>query len=485
MKLGVFIQKIYKDSLSELIRALFTDDEYVLVEDLKEMEKFNERLDIDIDNQNISVTLTIGEQKYSKTLNISKRFSEIILKERSSINFYVKKLCYEHITKYYGRVSPWGILTGVRPVKLVHKMKSENWTDDRVIDELCQKFLVSIENAELISDIANRELKIINDSRGKASLYISIPFCPSKCVYCSFPTHVYNKWKHLEQEYIDALCNEIERFSKYIKEPIHTIYIGGGTPSSITRKSIKQMLEAIENNVNLSNVIEFTYEAGRPDTIDEELLVMLKKYGVTRLSINPQTFNDEILKKMGRTHSAKDIVGAYNLARKYDFDINMDLILGLPDEDAESYRITLEKIVDLSPENVTIHSLAIKRAAELKHFISKYSFMESKTIEKLVEESLDLLSREGYSPYYLYRQQHISENLANIGYAKEHKLGIYNILMMEEVHPIYSFGVGGVSKIFESEKNKFKSVPNFRDIVPYLERFEEMLEKKIEILTNN
>lgn len=485
MKLGIFIQEKYKESLLELIRALFTESEYGFVNRKENLTEFDEYIDIDVSELKLAVKFKSYDEFDESIIDISDSFSKVITNQNGSSKLYIKKTCYDYIKKRYKRISPWGILTGVRPVKLVHKMMDEGWSDDIITTELCTKFMLSNKNSNLILDIAKRENEIIEKAEGKSSLYFSIPFCPSKCVYCSFPTHVYSKWKHLEDDYIDSLCREVEMISGHIKEPIYTVYIGGGTPSSIKKESIKKMMTAINSNFDLTEIVEFTYEAGRPETIDDELLGILKEYGVTRISINPQTFNDDVLKKMGRTHDSKAILDAYDLARKYEMDINMDLILGLPDDTKESYKKTLKKIIELSPSNVTIHSLSIKRAAELKKIVERYDYMADEDILGLVDQSLEALSKNGYKPYYLYRQQHISGNLANVGYAKPGKEGIYNILMMEEVHPIYSFGVGGVSKIFDFSKNKFQALPNFRDIVPYLDRFDEMVKKKIDSLTNS
>lgn len=485
MKLGFIIKHQYETAILELAKAMFEDSSVELISDDMNIDLFDYVLSSSVESDFILTKLTSKSIEKEIKTSVSKMFSSLLDETKSQIKFNLKNDVYKLLIEITNQKLPWGILTGIRPVKLVHRMYELNWSRDEMKIELIEIFGLAEDYAELIIQIAKRERKLFQGYEDKASIYISIPFCPTKCVYCSFPTHVYKKWSYLEEEYIDKLCTEIKTIGSKINKTIDTIYIGGGTPSTIKKSNIKKIIDTLNDVFDLSQIREFTYEAGRPDTIDKELLDLLKKNKVTRISINPQTFNDEILKKMGRTHTAEDIKNTINLAKNYEFDINMDLIVGLPDESSESYVETLDTILELNPENITVHALAIKKAANLKFDLARYEFLSGKEIRILIDKSMNRLIENGYNPYYLYRQQHISGNLANVGYSKNDCEGIYNILMMEEIQNIYSFGVGGVSKIFSVDNKRFETIPNFRDIVPYLERFDELVEKKIDALTKS
>lgn len=483
MDIGIVVKHKYSTPILELCKAIFADKKIHLVKDESFLSGFEYNIISEINNDVLNTT--IFNENINKNIR-SKRedlFSEVIKGYDTQVKFQLKRDCYILLSEITLKKLPWGMLTGIRPVKLVHKMYELNWDENQIKLELRDKFLLEDKYANLMIEIAKKERTIFVGYEKKCSLYISIPFCPTKCVYCSFPTHIYKKWSYLEDEYIEKLCREIVEIGSKITQKIDTIYIGGGTPSSIKKSSIERILKTLYNTFDLEELREFTYEAGRPDTIDKDLLELLNLYKISRISINPQTFNDEILKKMGRSHTGNDIKDSINLARSYNFDINMDLIVGLPDETQDSYFDTLDTILKLNPANITIHALAIKRAANLKFDLEKYKFLSGNEINYLIDSSMDRLLENNYLPYYLYRQQHISGNLANIGYSKTSHEGIYNILMMEEVHNIFSFGVGGVSKIFSSDSDKFETIPNFRDLVPYIERFDELLEKKIKVLT--
>lgn len=476
----IYINHKYDTEILELARVLFSEEIVVTsnVEIKDECELWyliEDDAFLLYENQQI-----IGA---SKLQNYS--FPEF-LDQKSQFKFALKKAFCQGVEKINGRKPYWGILTGVRPVKMVHKMFDLSYKKEDIIAVLTQVFLLKENNAILIVDIAERERRYFPESNESYSLYISIPFCPSKCTYCSFPTHVYKKWAHKEDEYMDKLIQEISAIAEVLKDKLlDTIYVGGGTPTSITAKNMDKLLAHLQAVFNESNIREFTYEAGRPDTIDLEKLQILKKYGVTRISINPQTMDDNILKNMGRSHSVADIKSCYKDSRAMGFDsINMDLIVGLPGDTVDGFHETLNQIEQLNPENITVHTLAIKRASALKDIKDQFSYPSEAEMQRMVDYSKTFLASKGYHPYYIYKQQNMLGNFENIGYAKDGKEGIYNILMMEEVQNIIAVGVGGVSKIHEFGTGRFDNIPNVRDIVEYLERYEEMIVRKLDHLAD-
>lgn len=475
--MNIYINHKYDTEILELSRVLFMEEIHV-----------SNIYDQDI---KYDILFTYSENKFSlvsngaKKINFIKELNEYnfpdFLDEKSIFKFALKKAFCEGIMPIAKREPLWGILTGIRPVKLVHKMLNLNFTEAEMVDSLINDFLVSKSNAEMIVKIGIKEKQYFPKDKDSYSLYVSIPYCPTKCIYCSFPTHAYKKWSYTETEYIEKLKKEITAVSEHLKDKkLDTIYIGGGTPSSIKIESIEELLKHISDSFDISNIREFTFEAGRPDTIDYDKLKLLRKYGVNRISINPQTMNDEILKSMGRTHTATDIIKSYEQARELGFEIiNMDLIIGLPGDTIEGFKATLEILSKLKPENITVHTLAIKKAAVLKDIKDQYTYPSENDMKDMVDYSKEYLLNCGFEPYYIYRQQNMIGNFENIGYSIGETEGIYNILMMEEVQNIIAVGVGGVSKIHQFGTGRFDNIANVRDIVEYLERYEEMIERKL------
>lgn len=376
---------------------------------------------------------------------------------------------------------PWGALSGIRPAKVVRQMYESGMSGEEVRKTLSEVFGVREEKIELAEAVAKKEAEILqNIDSHSASVYIGIPFCPSKCLYCSFVSSDLRTGQRYVDDYVRLLGEEIKKAAEVLKDldfKVENIYIGGGTPTSVSAEKLFEILEYVNNYFDLSHLKEFTLEAGRADTITKEKLLTAKKMGVDRISINPQTMNKNTLKTVGRLHDDKDVVNAFKMARECGFNnINMDLIAGLPGEDAEMFKYSLEEVIKLDPEDITVHSLCIKRAAALR--LSEYGQADPEEMEKMLSYAQKRMKETGREPYYMYRQKNISGNLENVGYAKNGYHSFYNINIMEEVQNIMALGGGGSSKIVKGDR--IERVFNFKDPCEYIKRFDEILEKKDE-----
>ncbi|WP_455503421.1 coproporphyrinogen dehydrogenase HemZ [Blautia sp.] len=394
----------------------------------------------------------------------------------------LKYALYNVLVKLTGRTLPWGNLTGIRPAKLAMGMIESGMKNTEVAQVMREHYLVSARKTALAITIANRERALLADIDYEHgySLYVGIPFCPSICLYCSFSSYPLKIWAKRVDEYLDALCKEIRETARMMKNyKLDTIYIGGGTPTTLEPYQLKRLLDQLGESFGFDGLVEFTIEAGRPDSITREKLETIKKFPVTRISVNPQTMNQDTLEIIGRRHTVAQTIEAFHLARELDYNnINMDLIVGLPGEDISKVKYTLEKVKELSPDSLTVHSLAVKRAARLNMFKDKYQEM---TFENN-QEIMDLTQQTAYSmemgPYYLYRQKNMKGNFENVGYAKVDKAGIYNILIMEEKQPIIALGAGGSSKLVFDHGKRIERVENVKDVTSYIARIDEMIERK-------
>lgn len=400
----------------------------------------------------------------------------------SEVNKNVYKLAiYEDLCDYSGKKLPWGNLTGIRPTKLPMGMLSEGMSDDEIIDNMKSTHAVSQEKAALSLEIAKREKELLDSIHYKDgySLYIGIPFCPTTCLYCSFTSYPIAMWRKRIDEYLSALFKEIDFVAQAYKDKIlDTVYIGGGTPTTLEAEELDALLTRVHEKLDFSQVKEFTVEAGRADSITREKLEVLKKHGVTRISVNPQTMKDETLKFIGRQHNVAQVVEAFNIAREVGFDnINMDIILGLPGEMESDVQNTIDEIKKLNPDSLTVHSLAIKRASRLSQWIEENGM---KTLHN-TDTTMDIAAigaRElNMQPYYLYRQKNMSGNFENVGYAREGKYGIYNILIMEEVQTIIALGAGSITKRVFGD-GRIERCDNVKDVALYIEKIDEMIERK-------
>lgn len=390
---------------------------------------------------------------------------------------------YEVLARILSIRPKWGVLTGIRPVKLAMLMHDEGLSEEEIRTKLREERLVSDEKLDLLLSTMEHELEIRASSKpNSVSLYISIPFCPSRCSYCTFTSHSVEKAAKLIPQYVTLLCSELEDIAVLIKELglcLETVYMGGGTPTVLTAQQLDDVLSTVNRCFDMSGVREITIEAGRPDTITAEKLSVLKKNGVGRISINPQTMDDEVLAGIGRKHTAKDVKDAFALARTFDFDsINMDLISGLPGDNAEKFRRTIDEVLAMGPDNITLHTLTVKHGANLAPMAQS---IFASTVDEMNEYAYGEFAKAGYFPYYLYRQKGTVDNLENTGFCKPGKEGIYNIFIMDETHSIISAGAGGVTKMKAPYGKKIERIFNFKYPYEYIERFELMNERKEQV----
>jgi len=423
---------------------------------------------------------------YAEVLINGKRadFSETVSSDAatddSTKEKYLARSMVRALAAVTGFVPPWGILTGVRPSKLMQKHIGEK--GEEKADTIFNGFLmVSPEKTRLAHSVATAEQKCIGLSeRSSYSVYVSIPFCPTRCSYCSFVSHSIAQAKKLIPDYVRLLCEEIEYSAQLAAEAglkVDTVYIGGGTPTSLEAADLEKICDALNAHFGARLCREFTVEAGRPDTITKEKLEVLKKAGVTRISINPQTFSDEVLHNIGRKHSAQDTIDKFNLARSLGFDnINMDFIAGLPGDSVENFRASIEKAIALGAENITVHTLALKKSASL------VTEDETGTVcdetPGMLGIASQLLYGAGYIPYYMYRQSKSVGNLENVGWCRQGRECLYNIYMMEEIHSIMAMGGGAVTKLVDPDTKQIERVYNFKYPYEYISRFAELLERK-------
>lgn len=392
---------------------------------------------------------------------------------------------FECFVRATGYKSEWGLLTGVRPAKLFSRLlKSEG--EEKAEEYFKNRLLVSSEKTDLCKITAISEEEIVEKSKPDSfSLYISIPFCPSRCSYCSFVSHSVDKAGKLIDEYVDLLCKELEETGKIVKANklrLQTVYIGGGTPVAISALQISQIMDSVKKNFDLSQIEEYTVEAGRPDAITKEKLIAIKEGGATRISVNPQTMNDDVLKKIGRNHTAEQTVNAFKLAREVGFDnINMDLIAGLESDTLESFKNTLNILLGLDPESITVHSLSVKRASNISRDNALPEFETGKTASDMVSFARETLSEKEILPYYMYRQSKTVGNLENVGYAKKGFEGLYNVYIMDETHTIIACGASAVTKLREPGGDYIERIFNFKYPYEYIGRFDEIIERKIGI----
>ncbi|KPU28020.1 coproporphyrinogen III oxidase [Caloranaerobacter sp. TR13] len=478
----------------ELLRVFFVNDEIRFIDEealVNDQSLLIESILYKSDNSYV-VETNIKKDDKLLTSSIINEIEKITIKdfsEKKKLKIAVKMSIYEAVTKVVEVKAPWGILTGVRPTKVVHELIDKGYNNESILEILLNNYKMFEEKAKLILDIARLQRKYIYPvSKKNFSLYVSIPFCPTRCVYCSFPSNPLDKTKGYVSEYVEKLVYEIDKVGELTENMhINTVYIGGGTPTSISISYLEKIIDRIQKVFGADNIIEFTVEAGRPDTISRDVLTKLKKLGIDRISINPQTMNENTLKLIGRKHSSKDILKAYSLAREIGFsNINMDLIVGLPDEDVEDIAKTMELIVKLKPDNLTVHTMAIKRASKLNESLNDFKLSKQIEIERMIDITKKFAHEMGMYPYYLYRQKQILGNMENIGYTIPDKECLYNILIMEEKQTILAVGAGGVSKFFFPDENRIERVPNVKNIYEYLKRVDEMVERKkkfIKLLT--
>lgn len=413
---------------------------------------------------------------------------------RTKYKNIVKRVLFDACVSY-GRdtdtvkkqIPAWGTMTGVRPTKIAMKYIEQGMPPAEIEKVLEEEYRCSGKKAKLSINIAEREKRLLDFAgcEDGYSLYIGIPFCPTTCLYCSFTSYPVEKYENLIEDYLSALKKEIEEMAEVMKgKKLTAVYFGGGTPTSLTAGQLKGLLRAAGEAFDFSCVREFTVEAGRPDSITKEKLQVLKEYGATRISVNPQTMKEKTLECIGRRHTAKQTKEAFYLAKKAGFDnINMDLIIGLPDESPEDFVQTLEEIRQLNPDSITIHSLVVKRASMLRSRREEGEFTASVDMDAMLEIGERFAREQGYVPYYMYRQKNKAGHAGssaqeNIGYAREGKECLYNILIMEEKQTILALGAGASTKLYHKGQNRVERLENVKSVQDYIQRIDEMIERK-------
>lgn len=405
------------------------------------------------------------------------------IQDKKAIKKALKSAAYTVLSQATGRQMPWGMLTGIRPTKIVHDYHEKGYDDAAIRDELKHGYHISDGKIKLMMDVAHEEEKILaRNQPDEINIYIGIPFCPTRCVYCSFTAYSLEKKSHQVEAYLDALCKEISFIAKAkAGVPIRSLYIGGGTPTSLNEDQLARLLAHIESAFDLAQVEEYTLEAGRPDTITREKLQIMKDYGVGRISINPQTMNQKTLDAIGRKHTVEEIKEVFEMARALGHDnINMDMILGLPGETALDVAYTLEELEKLAPENITVHTMAIKKASLLKAHQEDYEMTQARVIEEMLSLCERKSERMGLRPYYMYRQKNMLGNFENVGYAKPGYECIYNVEIMEEKQSIIAAGAGAITKMVYQNGERIDRVPNVKSLEDYIGRIDEMIARKEE-----
>ena len=445
--------------------------------------------------------LTINEEEIDK------------IEDRKLKKRYVNLKVYDWLSKVTGKGLAWGVMTGVRPTKPMMNLIDRGMSDEEVIKWMQENYQVTDEKAYLGIAVAKKEKELLEqlDYKDGYSLYVGIPFCPTTCSYCSFTSYSIAEWKQRVDEYLNAVCKELSFIAEKSKnKKLNTIYIGGGTPTTLEPEQLDRLLTHLKTSFSYDDLKEITVEAGRPDSITREKLEVLKAHNIRRISVNPQTMQQKTLDLIGRRHTVEDIRSVYAMAREIGFDnINMDLIAGLPEETVEDMRDTLEQIKEMAPDSLTVHALAMKRTSRMtqekkltqqrgEFFAGQHDTANSEeetanTLSQMIELASNYAKQMDLEPYYLYRQKNIAGNFENVGYAKVDKAGIYNILIMEEKQSIIAVGAGASTKVVVPDDKvmidpktgnpkKIVRVENVRDIEQYISRIDEMIQRKGELL---
>ena len=457
----------FEQDIRELLMAFYPEEKYIYT------------------NEDVFLSLFLSKKSIEYHIKIKSEdnvleFSSPLRETKFDTKNDLKRNIYMNLLKLGNKELPWGTLTGIRPTKIVMEMLENDMSLEDIKKHLKEVYLVSDKRIKLCTDTAKNEFNILKkiDYKNGYSLYIGIPFCPTRCLYCSFTSYSIAQWKKDTDTYVEALCKELLAVSKMYKgKKLQTIYMGGGTPTSLEGYQLSKILNVVKKNFDLSNLLELTVEAGRPDSITREKLEALKAAGVDRISINPQTMQQKTLDLIGRHHTIEDIFESYKLAREVGFEnINMDFIIGLNGETLEDVIDSFTKVKSFAPESITIHSLALKRAARL-NTENKREIMDNDLILSMINTATDTCADLGLEPYYLYRQKNMAGNLENIGFSKPGKECLYNILIMEEKQTIIACGAGTSSKIVFGD-GRIERIENVKDPKLYIERLDEMIMRK-------
>ena len=423
---------------------------------------------------------------FSEGKSVLKKFFETEMQGESDLEIkkhkkrFIKNSIYALLKEFTGKTVPWGSLTGIRPTKLAREIKNKQG-ESYAKNFFKEVYDVSDKKIKVAFDIVSRQEEIINSAtENSIDIYVGIPFCKTRCSYCSFVSREYDRNISLKDDYIKRLKKEIAACKSIAQgRDVRCVYIGGGTPTALSEYELEEVLQAV--NDAFPNRKEFTVEAGRPDTITKEKLYVIKQAGANRISVNAQTTNDETLKLIGRNYPASEFFTAFEAAQKMDFDsINTDIILGLPGENKSVMQKTISDVLSLQPQNVTVHTLAIKNSSYLAEK-SDVLYPSPKDVSYMVEYAADEISAQGYDAYYMYRQKYMAGNLENVGYAKKGKICVYNIDIMEETVSILALGAGGISKRVFPKENRIERACNVKDIINYTARPDEMIQRKLSL----
>lgn len=437
---------------------------------------------VECGQEQIRVTLHCRDE--AGVSGISRSFSgtaDVEGADRSAAKCALKRVLYGLLREDTHRELPWGTLTGIRPTKIAMGFLEAGRSKAEIAAYMQKEYLVSPEKTALSLEIAEKERQLLReiDYENGFSLYVGIPFCPTICLYCSFSSYPFGRFAGQADAYVEALERELTATAEIFQgKQLNTVYFGGGTPTTLLPEQLDRLLACVEKRFDCSGLREFTVEAGRPDSIGKEKLQVLRQHGITRISINPQTMNQETLDRIGRRHTVEQVRDAFGLARQMGFDnINMDLILGLPGEGLGDVRHTMEELKTLRPDSITVHSLAVKRASRLSQCREQYAHMSMENSDEAMAVASEGARILGLSPYYLYRQKNMTGNLENVGFAVPGKEGIYNILIMEEKQTIAACGAGSISKRVDPD-GRIERRENVKDVVQYIERIGEMIGRK-------
>ena len=461
--------------LENLTRLFFPNEKITVIRDFSEPQPPYIYTEV---SDKITISVNIGSFNKSETA---------VKKLTDDDNELVSaQLLYKLLCDFTGLTQPWGILTGVRPVKLLRRLAEES-NEEQAVKKFLNDFFVSNEKIALSRETEHNERKILELSRPESfSLYVGIPFCPSRCSYCSFVMASIERAEKLIEPYTKLLCEEIKRTAEIANKlglRLETVYFGGGTPTTLSAEQLDTVLRTVNKCFDMSTCREFTVEAGRPDTIDIAKLFALKENKVDRISINPQTTNDDVLKTIGRKHTAQQFFDAFELARKCGFDnINTDLIAGLPTDTPESFKNSLDSIVRLNAECITVHTLCMKRASRLTTEGVTLDLKQARDAREMLAYTQNILGQNGYIPYYMYRQSRMVGNLENVGWSKKNFESLYNVYVMDETHTILACGSGGVTKLKRNNPDYLERIFNFKYPYEYIDRFDELIQRKSGIM---
>lgn len=483
----MMIGEDYEQDIAPLLKSFYPKEEINIIKYQTEPEQAL--------STETTLVLRLFQDRFEVFLyekdNLKKREEEILTDSPLTRSIYrnaLLRVLYRFLSEDTNQSLPWGIMTGIRPTKQVLERLEEGTKEEEIKKYLKEEYYCSDEKIALSLNVAKREHEILKDLNYQEgySIYIGIPFCPSTCHYCSFTSYPLERFEHLVEPYLMALTKEMEYASTCIEKPLSTIYVGGGTPTTLSVKQLEYLLTKVDQYFGINGLKELTVEAGRPDSITREKLEILKDFGVSRISINPQSMRQKTLDLIGRKHTATQIEEAFYLAREIGHDnINMDIIIGLSGENPSDVLYTLDKIKSMNPDSLTVHTLAIKRAARLNTQREQYKDMEAVRVSDMLSETVLFANENDYHPYYLYRQKNMAENLENVGYARHGKEGIYNILIMEEKQTILALGAGGSSKFVFHKENRIERVENVKSVMDYTERIDEMIQRKKDFLRNS